>query len=260
MSPRRARSILKKSGPITPIPERQLVAAIGRASGDRLLELDLHITKHGTHGLIAGTTGAGKTVLLSTVIASLAASNSPRLVNFVIIDMKGDNDLELLSHLPHTVGFASVLNKSMGPNRIRSYIGRAIIALENEIKRRMQILSDAGQNDIFEYNRVHPDTPLPHLMVIIDEFAVLKKQFSEVMDKLVDVSALGRAPGVHLILCTQSPSGIVSDKIWANTQFRICLRVANVDESRSIMHRQDAAFLPVKPQGARLLAGQRRRG
>lgn len=234
-------------------PRRQLVAVIGRASGDRPLELDLHITKHGTHGLIAGTTGAGKTVLLSTVIASLAASNSPRLVNFVIIDMKGDNDLELLSRLPHTVGFASVLNKSMGPNRIRSYIGRAIIALENEIKRRMQILSDAGQNDIFEYNRVHPDTPLPHLMVIIDEFAVLKKQFSELMDKLVDVSALGRAPGVHLILCTQSPSGIVSDKIWANTQFRICLRVANVDESRSIMHRQDAAFLPVKPQGRAFL-------
>jgi DNA segregation ATPase FtsK/SpoIIIE, S-DNA-T family len=234
-------------------PKRQLVAAIGRASGDRLLELDLHITKHGTHGLIAGTTGAGKTVLLSTVIASLAASNSPRLVNFVIIDMKGDNDLELLSHLPHTVGFASVLNKSMGPNRIRSYIGRAIIALDNEIKRRMQILSDAGQNDIFEYNRIHPDTPLPHLMVIIDEFAVLKKQFSELMDKLVDVSALGRAPGVHLILCTQSPSGIVSDKIWANTQFRICLRVANVDESRSILHRQDAAFLPVKPQGRAFL-------
>ena len=234
-------------------PERQLVAAIGRASGDRLLELDLHITRHGTHGLIAGTTGAGKTVLLSTVIASLAASNSPRLVNFVIIDMKGDNDLELLSHLPHTVGFASVLNKTMGPNRIRSYIGRAVVALDNEIKRRMQILSDAGQNDIFEYNRRRPDAPLPHLMVIIDEFAVLKKQFSELMDKLVDVSALGRAPGVHLILCTQSPSGIVSDKIWANTQFRICLRVANVDESRSIMHRQDAAFLPVKPQGRAFL-------
>ncbi|MBI4769221.1 MAG: DUF853 family protein, partial [Chloroflexi bacterium] len=228
---------------------RQLTAPLGMAIGNRLLELDLHITAHGTHGLIAGTTGAGKTVLLSTVIAALAVANSPRLVNFVIIDMKGDKSLELLSRLPHTVGFASVLDKALTAERLQSYIQRAIVALRSEIDRRMQKLSQAGTNEIFQYNRRNPRTPLPHLMVIIDEFAVLKKQAPDLMDALVDVAALGRAPGVHLILCTQSPGGVVSDKIWANSQFRICLRVANSDESRSVLHLPDAASLPVKPQG-----------
>lgn len=230
-------------------PNRQLTAPIGQAVGNRLLELDLHNTAHGTHGLIAGMPGAGKTVLLSTVIASLAVANGPRLVNFVIIDMKGDANLSLLSQLPHTVGFASVLDKSLPKERIPSYIQRAITALRSEIDRRMQILTEANVTEIFEYNRRNPRRPLPHLLVIVDEFRVLKTQAPDLMDKLVDVAGLGRAPGVHLILCTQSPSGVVNEKIWANSQFRICLRVANADESRSMLHLPDAANLPVNPPG-----------
>ena len=237
-------------------PTRQLTAPIGIGSGGAPVVLDLHTNVHGPHGLIAGTTGSGKTVLLSTLLASLAACNSPRLVNFVIIDMKGDPKLELLRELPHTVGFASALpNGALKTrNHIRNYIARAIKALEHEINVRMQKLNAANiQGDTFDYNARFPDDPIPSLLVVVDEFAVLKREFPELMTALVDVAATGRQPGVHLILATQSPSGIVDDKIWANAQFRLCLRVANREESHSILRRSEAARLPGRPPGRALL-------
>ncbi len=238
--------------------ERQLTAPIGIASGNEILELMLHTTAHGNHGLIAGTTGAGKTVLLTTMIAALAIANSPRLVNFAIVDMKGDKDLAILRDLPHTVGFAAVGNTGddLRPDQLVSYITRAITALRAEIDRRNSILVEAKARDMFEYNERNPQRPIPHLMVIIDEFAVLKKQAPDLVDKLVEVSALGRSPSVHLVLCTQSPGGgTVSDKIQANMQFRLCLRVASDEESRSVLqNRVDAARLPNKPQGRAFLS------
>ncbi len=233
-------------------PARQLTAPIGIGLADAVVTFDLHNNVHGPHGLIAGTTGAGKTVLLSTLLASLAACNDPRLVNFVIIDMKGDPKLELLRDLPHTVGFASALPTGVlkTKNHIRNYIERAVKALENEINQRMQRLNAANiQGDLFDYNARFPDDPIPHLVVIVDEFAVLKREFPELMAALVDVAATGRQPGVHLILCTQSPSGVIDDKIWANSQFRLVLRVANRAESQSILRRPDAASLPANPPG-----------
>jgi S-DNA-T family DNA segregation ATPase FtsK/SpoIIIE len=233
-------------------PSRQLTAPIGIGLADAVVTFDLHNNVHGPHGLIAGTTGAGKTVLLSTLLASLAACNDPRLVNFVIIDMKGDPKLELLRDLPHTVGFASALPTGVlkTKNHIRNYIERAVKALENEISQRMQRLNAANiQGDLFDYNARFPDDPIPHLVVIVDEFAVLKREFPELMAALIDVAATGRQPGVHLILCTQSPSGVIDDKIWANSQFRLVLRVANRAESQSILRRPDAASLPAKPPG-----------
>lgn len=237
-------------------PARQLTAPIGIGSGGAPVVLDLHNNVHGPHGLIAGTTGSGKTVLLSTLLASLAACNSPRLVNFVIIDMKGDPKLELLRELPHTVGFASALPNGAlkTKNHIRNYIARAIKALEHEISLRMQKLNTANvQGDNFDYNARFPEDPIPSLLVVVDEFAVLKREFPELMTALVDVAATGRQPGVHLILATQSPSGVVDDKIWANSQFRLCLRVANREESHSILRRAEAARLPGRPPGRALL-------
>ena len=237
-------------------PARQLTAPIGIGSGGAPVVLDLHNNVHGPHGLIAGTTGSGKTVLLSTLLASLAACNSPRLVNFVIIDMKGDPKLELLRELPHTVGFASALPNGAlkTKNHIRNYIARAIKALENEINTRMQKLNAANvQGDNFDYNARFPQDPIPSLLVVVDEFAVLKREFPELMAALIDVAATGRQPGVHLILATQSPSGVVDDKIWANSQFRLCLRVANREESHSILRRPEAARLPGRPPGRALL-------
>ncbi len=237
-------------------PARQLTAPIGIGSGGAPVVLDLHNSVHGPHGLIAGTTGSGKTVLLSTLLASLAACNSPRLVNFVIIDMKGDPKLELLRELPHTVGFASALPNGAlkTKNHIRNYIARAIKALEHEINTRMQKLNAANvQGDNFDYNARFPEDPIPSLLVVVDEFAVLKREYPELMAALVDVAATGRQPGVHLILATQSPSGVVDDKIWANAQFRLCLRVANREESHSILRRADASRLPGRPPGRALL-------
>ncbi|MBL8097280.1 MAG: DUF87 domain-containing protein [Anaerolineales bacterium] len=237
-------------------PSRQLTAPIGIGSGGAPVVLDLHNNVHGPHGLIAGTTGSGKTVLLSTLLASLAACNSPRLVNFVIIDMKGDPKLELLRELPHTVGFASALPNGAlkTKNHIRNYIARAIKALENEINTRMQKLNAANvQGDNFDYNARCPEDPIASLLVVVDEFAVLKREFPELMTALIDVAATGRQPGVHLILATQSPSGVVDDKIWANSQFRLCLRVANREESHSILRRAEAARLPGRPPGRALL-------
>ncbi len=241
--------------------QTQLTAPIGKSIGNVTFELDLRSTVHGPHGLIAGTTGAGKTVLLSTLLASMAACNSPKLVNFVLVDMKGDPKLSLLKDLPHMVGFASALPGGNLKTReqINNYITRAITALKQEINGRMQKFNEANPpvtGDLFDYNRQFQNDPIPHLVVIIDEFAILRQEFEDLMKAIVDVARTGRQPGVYLILCTQSPAGIVTGQIDANSNFRICLRVANTEESHDVLKRPDAANLPADIRGrAYLKAG-----
>jgi S-DNA-T family DNA segregation ATPase FtsK/SpoIIIE len=214
------------------------VAVIGE-SYDGPFGIDLK--RDGPHGLIAGTTGAGKSELLQTFVASLAAANRPDAMNFVLIDYKGGSAFKDCARLPHTVGMVSDLDGHLTQ--------RALASLSAELKRREEILLHAGAKDIEDYNdtrRLRPDLglgPLPRLVLIIDEFASLVAELPDFVTGLVGIAQRGRSLGVHLILATQRPAGVVSADIRANTNLRIALRVTDPSESQDVIDVPDAAWI-----------------
>lgn|GEM_PF-264058 len=217
--------------------DKSLAVPIGiRESGEKFY-LDLHSKMHGPHGLVAGTTGSGKSELLQTIIASLGVHFSPEYVNFLIIDYKGGSMSNIFKTMPHVVGIVTNLEGN------QSY--RAITAIDSEIKRREKILTGLGYNNIDEYQKNYKllkhEEPLPHLIIIVDEFAQLKQNDPEFIAQLVKVAVVGRSLGVHLILATQKPSGIVDPQIETNTNLKICLRVQDTEDSRAVIGKPDAA-------------------
>ncbi|MCD7981720.1 MAG: FHA domain-containing protein [Clostridiales bacterium] len=214
-------------------------ALVGQKSGGAGCYLDIHEKFHGPHGLVAGTTGSGKSETLQTYILSLAVNFSPLDVGFFIIDFKGGGMANLFSRLPHMLGQIS----NLSGNQVR----RAMISIKSENSRRQRIFGESGVNNINDYTRLvkngEASEPLPHLLIVIDEFAELKREHPDFMKELISVAQVGRSLGVHLILATQKPSGTVDDNIWSNTKFKLCLRVADKQDSNDMLHRPDAAFL-----------------
>ena len=211
---------------------------VGRKAGG-ICYLDVHEKYHGPHGLVAGTTGSGKSEMLQAYILSLAVNFRPEDVNFFIIDFKGGGMANLFSGLPHLAGQIS----NLSGNQIR----RAMISIKSENKRRQQLFGRCGVNNIGDYSRMFEEggakQPVAHLFIIVDEFAELKREEPEFMRELISVAQVGRSLGVHLILATQKPGGTVDDNIWSNTRFRICLRVQNRQDSSDVLHKPDAAYL-----------------
>lgn len=208
--------------------------------------IDFSDNAHGPHGLIAGTTGAGKSELLSSLIIGLALTHHPHLVNFVLVDFKGGAAFKPFEKMPHTVGMVSDLSGNLTE--------RALHALKSELRRRERILGEANVKKIAQYQALRAQNPsmfapLPNLFIIIDEFAELAKEHPTFMDGLVSVVQKGRSLGVHLILATQKPTGSVNANIWSNLKFRICLRVASVQDSRDILGRSEAGLLPISIPG-----------
>jgi len=218
------------------LPGQLLPVPLGTRRGGQPLLLDLNHTAHGPHGLIAGTTGSGKSELLLTMVIALAIAHPPHEVGFVLVDYKGGGAFEPLRNLPHTLGVVTDLEGGLAE--------RALVALRSELKRREMLLSQAGVNDIYKYQALGTGEPLPRLFVIIDEFAELASQHPDFMVELVGVAQKGRSLGVHLILATQRPGGAVNANIWANAKFRICLRVETREDSQEMLHRADAWGLP----------------
>lgn len=212
---------------------------IGKGEDARLLFLDIHEKFHGPHGLVAGTTGAGKSELLQTYLLSLAVSFSPEDVNFFIIDYKGGGMGDTLQRLPHCSGVVSNLSGRQ--------IKRALLSIKSENTRRQRMLSRAKVSHIGEYTELYKEgkvkEPMTHLLLVVDEFAELKREEPEFMQEIISVSQVGRSLGVHLILATQKPAGTVDDKIWSNTRFRLCLRVSDKQDSMDMLRRPEAAFL-----------------
>ena len=232
-------------------PLKSLAAPVGVATDGSLFMLDLHEKYQGPHGLIAGMTGSGKSEFIITLILSLAVNYSPHEVSFILIDYKGGglarafDDKSRNLRLPHLVGTITNLDGAA--------IQRSMKAIQSELLRRQRLFNEAksrlneGSMDIYEYQKLYRnklvEKPLPHLFLISDEFAELKKQEPEFMDKLISTARIGRSLGVHLILATQKPSGVVNDQIWSNSKFRICLKVQDRGDSSEMLKRPEAAEL-----------------
>lgn len=222
-------------------PARDLAVPIG-TGGDGTAWLDL--VTDGPHALLAGTTGSGKSELLQTWICSLALHRSPDDVSFVLVDYKGGAAFAACSGLPHTVGMLTDLE----PHHAR----RALASLDAELTRRERLLHADGAKDVDDYAG---PTPLPRLLIVVDEFRMLAEQQPEILAGLVRIAAVGRSLGVHLVLATQRPGGIVSADVRANVNLRLSLRVRDRTDSDDVLGCPDAAEIDDRLPG-RLLLGR----
>jgi S-DNA-T family DNA segregation ATPase FtsK/SpoIIIE len=205
----------------------------------------LDLRKDGPHALIAGTTGSGKSELLQTIVASLAVANRPDQLTFVLVDYKGGSAFKECNKLPHTVGMVTDLDTHL--------VGRALTSLGAELRRREHLLAIPGAKDLEDYEalqRTDPSLPtIPRLALVIDEFASLKAELPDFVTGLVTIAQRGRSLGIHLILATQRPSGVVSADIRANTNLRIALRVTDESESRDVIDSPESGHIAASTPG-----------
>ncbi len=229
---------------------KSLAVPLGVRAQDDYLYLNLHEKAHGPHGLVAGTTGSGKSEIVQSYILSLAVNFHPYEVGFLLIDYKGGGMAGLFKNLPHLLGTITNLDGSESM--------RAMASIKSELARRQRIFGENNVNHINGYNKLFKQgkvsEPIPHLFLISDEFAELKKEQPEFMKELVSAARIGRSLGIHLILATQKPSGVVDDQIWTNSRFKLALKVQNEADSKEIIKTADAATI-TQPGRAYLQVG-----
>lgn len=198
----------------------------------------LDVRADGPHALVAGTTGSGKSELLQTLIASLCVGNTPESMTFVLVDYKGGAAFKDCARLPHTVGMVTDLDGHL--------TSRALESLGAELRRREHQLAGADAKDIEDYvAAMQPgDEPMPRLMIIIDEFAAMVSELPDFVTGLVDIARRGRSLGVHLVLATQRPAGVVTAEIKSNTNLRIALRVTDEADSQDVIEHSASAHIP----------------
>jgi len=232
-------------------PTVTLKAPVGVDTLGNLFYLDLHEKYQGPHGLVAGMTGSGKSEFIITYILSMAVNYHPDEVAFILIDYKGGGLAGAFENkkkgikLPHLAGTITNLDGAS--------INRSLVSIQSELRKRQSIFNEAkqisneGTMDIYKYQKLYREgivtEPVPHLFIISDEFAELKTQQPDFMDQLISTARIGRSLGVHLILATQKPNGVVNDQIWSNSRFRVCLKVQEKQDSMDMIKRPDAAEL-----------------
>lgn len=208
-----------------------MAAPLGVKSGGEIVSLDLHEKFHGPHGLVAGTTGSGKSEILQSYILSMATLFHPYEVGFIIIDFKGGGMANQFKDLPHLNGAITNIDGKE--------INRSLLSIRAELNKRQQLFAKIQVNHIDEYIKAYKqgmaEVPLPHLILIVDEFAELKSEQPDFMKELISTARIGRSLGVHLILATQKPSGVVNDQIWSNSKFKLCLKVQNKQDSNEVL-------------------------
>ena len=163
------------------------------------------------------------------MVAGLAARNDPTRLTFILIDFKGGAAFRACERLPHTIGTMSNLDEQLAD--------RALRALEAEMDCRQRVFAEAGEgiDNLDAYLATNPAEPMPRLLLVVDEFAMLAKEYPDVLSSLVSVAAVGRTLGVHMILATQRPAGVVNEDILANTNLRVALRVQSRDDSVNVV-------------------------
>lgn len=218
---------------------KSLAVPLGVRAENDIVYLNLHEKAHGPHGLVAGTTGSGKSEIIQSYILSLAVNFHPYEVGFLLIDYKGGGMAGLFRDLPHLLGTITNLDGSESQ--------RAMASIKSELARRQRIFGQHNVNHINAYNKLYKNgevkEPIPHLFLISDEFAELKKEQPDFMTELVSTARIGRSLGIHLILATQKPTGVVNDQIWTNSKFKLALKVQNEGDSREIIKTPDAAYI-----------------
>ncbi len=232
-----------------PSQQSLLQASIGRRADGETLVLDLKEAAEkgmGPHGLIVGATGSGKSELLRTIVTSLAITHSPDAVNFVLVDFKGGASFADFAPLPHVAGVITNLQSDA------SLVDRAYASLLGEQQRRQRLLHDAGNLDnIKEYQakwRMQPTMkPMPHLLIIVDEFAELIANRPDFLDLFITTGRVGRSLGLHLLLATQRLDEGRMKGLEGHLRYRICLRTFSSAESSAVLGNPDAYYLPSSP-------------
>lgn len=229
---------------------KSMAAPLGVKTKNQTVYLDLHEKKHGPHGLVAGTTGSGKSEILQTYVLSIASLFHPYEVGFVIIDFKGGGMANQFKDLPHLMGAIT--------NIEGREIDRSLMSIKAELIKRQAIFKEYNVNHIDSYIKLYKENkakhPLPHLIIIVDEFAELKSECPDFMKELISAARIGRSLGVHLILATQKPSGVVDNQIWSNSKFKLCLKVQTKEDSNEVIRTPLAAEI-VEPGRAYLQVG-----
>ena len=221
---------LKKAG--------TLRAIIGQGPSNAMA---LDLRTQGPHALVGGTTGAGKSEFLQAWVLGMAAAHSPDRVTFLFVDYKGGSAFADCVELPHCVGLVTDLS----PHLVR----RALTSLRAELQNREHLLNRKKAKDLLELEkRQDPECP-PALVLVIDEFAALASEMPEFVDGVVDIAQRGRSLGIHLIMATQRPAGVIKDNLRANTNLRIALRMADESDSRDVVDDGIAATFPASVPG-----------
>lgn len=240
-------------------PNKSIASLIGWRGRSDPMYWDLHERAHGPHALVGGTTGSGKSEFLTTYLIGLAINFSPEDVGMLIIDWKGGGIANTLDRLPHFMGAITNLDGAG--------TARALASIKAELDKRQREFATYGVNSINAYMTLYkqrhdpkpavkyPTKPLPHLVLVSDEFAELKANVPEFLDELTSVARIGRSLGVHLILATQKPSGVVNDQIEANSTSKIALKMAGEQDSNELLKTTDAAHI-TNPGRGYLKVGQ----
>ncbi|MCH8561762.1 hypothetical protein LTI14_00805 [Nesterenkonia sp. YGD6] len=211
----------------------RLETLLGRGAADAEL---LDLVEDGPHILLAGTTGAGKSELLKSMLLGWAARYSPRELNFLLFDFKGGSSFQHLARLEHTVGLVTDLTQAQAD--------RALEGVRSELTRRERLFLESGATDYADFRRAQPDRPLARILVVFDEFRIFTQELPAAMGELMRLATLGRSLGLHLILATQRPQGVVTAEIRANIGTTICLRLRSDDEARELVGTTAPAHIP----------------
>ncbi|MFG3112816.1 type VII secretion protein EccCa [Streptomyces sp. NPDC048197] len=201
----------------------------------------------GPHGLCVGATGSGKSELLRTIVLALVATHPPEDLALVLVDYKGGATFAPFADLPHVAGVITNLENQAG------LVERVHASLAGEVKRRQQVLKDAGNvADIGDYAALRASRradlePLPHLFVVIDEFGELLTAKPDFIDLFLSIGRIGRSIGVHLLLSSQRIEGGKLKGLDTYLSYRLGLRTFSADESRTVLDTADAFHLPPLP-------------
>lgn len=231
---------------------KSMAAPLGVKKKGETVFLDISdkANAHGPHGLVAGTTGSGKSEILQSYVLSMASLFHPYDVGFLIIDFKGGGMANQFKELPHLMG---VITNIDGRE-----VNRSLLFIKAELVRRQELFSLCGVNHINDYIKLFKkgevSCPLPHLIMIVDEFAELKAEYPDFMKEIISAARIGRTLGVHLILATQKPSGVVDNQIWSNSKFKLCLKVQTKEDSNEVIKTPLAAEI-VEPGRAYFQVG-----
>ncbi|WP_300343958.1 FtsK/SpoIIIE domain-containing protein [Nesterenkonia sp.] len=212
----------------------------GRTGGQQL-----DLVEDGPHTLIAGTTGSGKSELLKTILLSMCARYGPEELALVLIDFKGGAAFHQMAELEHVLGVVTDLSQAAAE--------RTLEGIRSELTRRERLFLAAGAGDYGEYRRKPGSDPLPRMLVVIDEFRIFAHELPDQLDELMRLATLGRSLGLHLVLSTQRPQGVVTADIRANIGASIALRMRSEDESRDVIGEPTAASISRRLPGRALL-------